>query len=647
MNKKLLTTLGLALALALFIAINILATGVMSRARLDLTEHKLFTLSHGSKNIAAKLDEPIALTLYYSEATASDVPAQFKSYSQRVKEVLREYQLSSGGKLKLEIVSPEPFSETEDKAVADGIIGVPTGRSQDRFYFGLVGTNSTDKKEIIPFFDPTKGEFLEYSITRLIYLLSSTQKKTVGLLSYLPLEGVQNNPLMRGQNVPPWQITTQIKELFEVKSIAPDASSLPEDVKIIMLVHPKGISDTMQYLLDQFVLKGGRLLVFVDPHCEADSPPGLNPMQSMEIPKNSDLKTLFDAWGIELTPGMFAADRQAALKVNMGSRTRPEAVTFVAWLGLTKDKDNLDAGDSITGTLQTINVASAGVLTKKSGSSIDFHPLLQTGTDAMLQDTKQLQLMPDPKAMLANFKPNGQTRYTIAARLTGKVKSAFPQGDPHKPAAPEGQPSDQPQPGHIAESAEPINVVVVADCDILQDQFWVQESRLGNLVLGYQKMADNGDFVSGALDNLTGSSDMISVRARGKFQRPFDKVEQIKKDAEQKFLAKEQDLKAKLTEIDQRLSELQRKTPEGGQLLLTPEMQAEMEKFGQARVQTRKELREVKYQSEKDEKSLATKLKVLNLALMPILIGIFAIGLSVYRANRRRTIRAAASKGLS
>jgi ABC-type uncharacterized transport system involved in gliding motility auxiliary subunit len=647
MNKKLLTTIGLAIALALFIAINILATGAMSSARVDLTENSLFTLSQGSRNIAAKIDEPIQLTLYYSEATASDVPAQFKSYAQRVKEVLREYQLSSRGKIKLDFISPEPFSETEDKAVADGIVGVPTGRSQDRFYFGLVGTNSTDKKEIIAFFDPGKGEFLEYNITRLIYLLSTTTKKSVGLLAYLPINGVQNNPMMRGQNTPPWQVAAQMKELFDVKTIAPDAAELPADVNVIMLVHPKGISEKMQYLLDQFVLKGGRLMVFVDPHCEADSPPGVNPMETMNIPKNSNLPKLFDAWGIELAPEKIAADRTSALKVNVGNRNRPEAVTFVAWLGLTKDRGNLSSDDAITGTLQTVNMASVGALSKKSGAAITFVPLIETTTDSMLVDAKQMQFMPDPKKMLADFVPNGQTKYAIAARITGNVISAFPTGDPNKPAPPEGQPADQPQAGHIAASKEPINVIVVADCDVLVDQFWVQESRLGNLVLGYQKMADNGDFVLGALDNLGGSSDMISVRARGKFQRPFDKVEKIRKDAEQKFLAKEQELKTKLTEIDQKLAELTRKTPEGGQLLMTPELQAEIDKIGQVRAQTRKDLRDVKYQSEKDEKALSTRLKVVNLALMPILVGVLAIGLSVYRANRRRSLRAATSKGLS
>lgn len=645
MSKTFLTTIGLALALALFIGANILATGTLRRARLDLTEQKLYTLSEGSKRIAAKLDEPVRLTMYYSEATSSDVPAQFKSYAQRVKEVLRELQLASGGKLKVDLVSPEPFSETEDKAVADGIIGVPTGRSQDRFYFGLVGTNSTDKREVIPFFDPTKGELLEYNLTRMIHLLSATEKKAVGLLSYLPIEGVMNNPLMRGQNTPAWQITNQIKELFDIKTIAPDAAELPADVNVIMLVHPKGISEKMQYLLDQFVLKGGRLLVFVDPHCEADSPPGLNPMQTMNIPKNSDLKTLFSAWGIELTPERFAGDTDAALKVSMGSRTRPESVTFVAWLGLTKDRGNLSSADSVTGGLQQVNVASSGALTKRLDSPITFEPLLQTGTSSMLLETSQLQFVPDPKKMLAEFVPNGKDTYTLAARISGKVKSAFPAGDPHKPAAPEGQPNDQPQPGHIAESAEPINVIVVADCDMLQDQFWVQESRLGNFVLGYQKMADNGDFVVGALDNLGGSSDLISIRARGKFQRPFDRVEKIRKDAEQKFNEKRTELEGKRSKIEQEINDILRQSPTGQALMLTPEMDQKLKDLRAAELQTRKDLREVKYQSEKDEKALASKLKVVNLAAMPLVIGLFAVGLSMYRVNRRRSSRTV--KGLN
>lgn len=645
MNKNVVTLIGLLVAFALFIAVNILGTAAMRGARIDLTENRLYTLAKGSKSIAAKIDEPIKLTLYFSENQSSEIPAQIKSYGQRVKEVLREFALSSGGKVKLDIVSPEAFSEVEDKAVGDGLAGMPIGRSGDRFYFGLVGTNSTDKKEIIAFFDPGKEEFLEYDITRLIYLLSNTQKKTVGVLAYLPMEGVQNNPLMRGQSSPPWQISVQMKELFDVKTIAPDAAEIPADVKVIMLVHPKGISEKMQYLLDQFVLKGGRLMVFVDPYCEADSPPGINPMQAMQIPHNSDLKKLFDAWGIELASEQFVGDRGSALKVQMGTQGRPETVSFVAWLGLMKDKGNFDSGDSVTGSLQQVNMAAAGSLTKKANATVTFQPIVMSTTDAMPEDTKQLQMMPDPKKMLADFKPTGQ-KYTLAARLGGKVKTAFPAGDPNKPAAPDGKPSETPQPGHIAESTEDMNVIVVADCDMLTDRFWVQESRLGNLLLGYQKMADNGDFVIQALDNLTGSSDMISVRARGKFQRPFDRVEQIRKDAETKFRAREQELTAKQTEIETKINEMQTRRPDGSGVLLTPEMQTQLTEYRKAQLQARKDLREVKYQSGKDERALETRLKIINMATMPLAIGVFAIGLSIYRVNRRRTSKAS-TKGLT
>lgn len=645
MNKKLITLLGLVFALALFILVNVLGTAALRGARVDLTDNKLFTLSKGSKSIASKLDEPVKLTLYYSDTKTSDLPAQFKSYGQRVKELLHEYAVASGGKLKLEIVNPEAFSETEDKAVQDGLIGFPTGRGE-RFYFGLVGTNSTDKKEIIAAFDPGKEEFLEYDITRLIYLLSNTQKKTIGILSYLPIEGVQNNPLMRGQNTPPWQIAAQIKEMFEVKTIAPDASEIPADVKVIFLVHPKGISEKMQYLLDQFVLKGGRMVVAVDPFCESDIPPGINPMQAMQIPKASDLKKLFDAWGIELMPGVFAGDRKTALQVRMGPDTRSEAVTFVAWQGLTKDKGNFDTGDSVTGTIQQINMASPGILVKKSGASITFLPLIQTTTESMLEDTKQLEMMPDPKKMLADFKPSGQ-QYALAARISGKVKTAFPAGDPNKPAPAEGQPATPPDPGHLAESREDINVIVVADCDMLTDRFWVNESRLGNIVLGYQKVADNGDFIIGSLDNLSGSSDMISVRARGKFQRPFDKVETIRRDAEQKYLAKEQDLTKRIDERRKRIEELQKQRPDSGPILLTPEQKTEIEKARADIVNTQKERREVQYQLRKDVEALQTKLKIINIGLMPLALGVLAVGLSVYRVNRRRSVRIRTTKGLS
>ncbi len=655
MNKGLMAIGAVLAGLVLFIALNMMLGMGLRSARVDLTDNKLYTLSAGSKNIAKKLEEPVKLTLYYSDKLANDLPGNITSYGRRVKEVLREYAQASKGKLTLQIVNPEPFSDVEDKAVQAGLAGVPAGRGgggsgDERFYFGLVGTNSTDRTETIAFFDPRREEFLEYDLTRMIYLLSEPKKKTVGVMAWLPLDGGGRNPMQR-EAPRPWQIMTQMKDMFDVKTVANDVAEIPADISVLMVVHPKSPSDKVMYAIDQFVLRGGRALVFVDPLCEVDVPPGVNQMQAMQIPKKSDLKKLFDAWGIEMLDDKIAADRDAAIRINAGSQTRPEAVNHVLYLNL-KD-ERISKADPITGQLDSINYAIGGVLEKKPGGATEVTPLLTTGKDSMTVAAANV-MFTDPKKLYADFVSTDK-QLILAARVTGNVKSAFtgpPENKPEPPKPPQpGEPEKPPAPGptrpYVAESSEPINVVVVADCDFLNDRLWVNDQlRQIGLV---SKWADNGDFVIGALDNLTGSSDLISVRARGKFTRPFDRVKQIQKDAEQRFLAKEQELQDKLRKTEQQINELQRQRSDksgNSAVLLTPEQQAEIEKFRKEQVATRKELRQVQHDLRSDIERLGTRLKFLNVGLMPLLVGLAAVGLSVWRVQRRRTDRST-TKGLS
>lgn len=643
MNKGLISILALLVAVVLFFAVNIASTAAVRGARIDLTEGKLYTLSPGALNIARKLPEPIRLTMYYSDKVANDVP-QFKSYANRVKEMLTEIARASGGKVKFEVVNPEPFSDAEDKAVQAGLVGVPTGRAGERFYFGLVGVNSTDQQQTIPFFDPGKENFLEYDVTRLVYLLSNPEKKTVGLMTWLPLEGMQMNP-MGGRGVPPWQILEQMKELFTVKTIENSAKEIPDDVNVLMVVHPKSMSKETQYAIDQFVMRGGRLLLFVDPLCDQDVPPGMNPMQAMNLPKSSELNTLLNAWGVEMDPGKLAADRDNALRVGVGSQNRPEAVDYIAWLQL--GKGDINESDPVTGALSnSMILATAGVLRAKQGATTTFQPLVHTSKNSMELDASKVSFIPDPKSLLAEFKSD-DTELTVAARITGKVKSAFPDGPPAPaPNSAPDKPVDQlavdaAKAAHIVESKEPINVVVVADCDMLSDRFWVQEQRLfGQVSLGYTKISDNGDFVTGALDNLGGSSDLMSLRARGSFARPFVTVEAIQRNAEQKYQQKEQELQKKLRETEQKIAELQQKQPDGqSSLLLSPEQEAEVAKFRAQMVDTRKELRSVQHDLRKDIERMGTRLKLANMAIMPGVVAVVALGLSAYRVSRRKSDR--------
>lgn len=641
MNKNLLMSIGIVALVCTFIGVNIVAQRALSGVRVDLTQGRLYTLSDGTRNVLAGLKEPVNLTLYYSAAASSDVPT-FKAYAQRVVEVLREYAQVSGGNIRLTIANPEPFSDTEDKAVAAGVVGLPLGRGQERFYFGLHAVNSTDKADVIPFFDPRREDFLEYDLTRMIYLLSEPKRTTIGVMSWIPLEGSPASPMTSSRGTPPMRINEQLKELFDVRVIDREAREIPADVNVLLVVHPKNPVVATQYAIDQFVMRGGRLLLLVDPLCEVDVPAGMNPMQAMNTPRSSDLN-LLSTLGLELVPGKVAADRQRALPVTVGSQARPEQVDFVAWLSL--GSDQADRNDPVTGQIENLNLATAGILRIKEGAKTTITPLLKTTADSMAIDAQQLAFMPDPKALLATFKSGGEP-LILAARVTGSaVPSTFGAAPPVLAPGADGRaPEPLPVDRHLASSKGDINVIVIADVDLLSDRLWVQEERLGPILLGYRKAADNGETIIGALDNLGGSSDLLSLRARTRAARPFSRVEQLRRDAEQQFLQREQELQARLTQTEQKIAELQRSRADGqSSLILTPEQQAELEAARQAQITTRAELRDVQFQLRKDIEGLGTRIKAVNILLVPALVGVAALALAGVRAARRRGERLRAS----
>ncbi len=646
-NKGLISLGTLAAAGIIFFAVNIVANRLFKDVRTDLTEGKLYTLSPGSKAIARSINEPITLTLYFTPKTISDLP-QMQAYAPRVREMLESFVRASDGKVRLSIVEPLPFSEEEDKAVAAGISGAPTGHGENRIYFGLAATNAIDQTERIPLFDPSKEEFLEYDVAKLIAALSDKPRKTIGVMSWLPIQGMEQNPMMQGRGTPPWQIYTRLSEAFDVKPVATNAKEIPAELKTLVIVHPKTMSEPTQYAVDQFVLRGGHVVVFVDPICDSDVPPGMNPMQAMQLPKASDLPKLFAAWGVELEPGKIATDTSTAIKVSIGQQGRPEAVPYIAWFQLSKDKKAINAADPVTGQLERMILATPGVLKKKDGVGTDVQPLLTTTPTAAVAEVSAVSFMPDPKKMLADFK-EGNTPLWLAVRITGKAKSAFPDGPPKSDPSTEGDknsPPATPLP-HVAESAESIGVIVVADCDMLADRYWVQETRIGNVLLGYNEVSDNGALAIGAVENLSGSTELMTLRARGKMSRPFTKMEELETAAAKKYQAKENELQDRLRTAEQKINELQKQKSGGNstRMVMTPEQQKAIDEFKVEMVKTRKELRDVKFSLDKDTQSLQTRLMAINIGLMPAIIAIFALGLAGYRASRRTADRQQASKG--
>lgn len=641
MNTKLLTTTGLLAALALFLTLNILSNTLLKTAQLDLTENQLYTLSQGSKNILTTLEEPITLRFYLSQKLVTQLPG-ISNYAVRVQELLQKYSLLAGNKLKLMIIDPEPFSEEEDRAEGYGLQGVPIDESNTSFYFGLVGTNSTDDEEKIAFFTPSRSEFLEYDITQLIYRLAHPKQQILGLMSSLPLQGGAASPF-NPEAQPSWMVAEHLGQSFEIKTVATDVAEIPKEIDVLMIVHPKGLADKTLYAIDQFVLKGGRALIFVDPYSEADEPPPnpQNPMASLQMPRNSDLNKLFETWGIEMVTNKVVGDLSLAQTVQTRKGGKIKAIKYPVWMNFA-DEQYFDKNDIITGKIGNLILASPGALKKKADREIAFTPLIQTSDQGALVDSSQLGFFADPEEMIRNFKPEGQ--FVVAARITGKVGTAFPEGRPKleenkdQDSKKEEKPTEEVTAPHLTESQAPINLVIVADTDLLEDRFWVQVQNFLGQRLAIPHAA-NATFVNNAVDNLSGSQDLISVRNRGDFARPFTKVEDIKQQAEQRFHEKEKELLDKLQETDQKIRSLQTQKQAGNAIILSAEQQQEIERFREEKIKIRKELRQVQHELQKDIERLEMHLQFYNIGLMPLLIGIGGIGLSVYRGRRKRKIK--------
>ncbi|MNE03072.1 ABC-type uncharacterized transport system [compost metagenome] len=598
---------GLLLIALVFLAFNMVASLGLPNARLDLTEQKLYTISAGTERILGELDEPVNLYFFYSDNVSRDLVA-VRNYARRVEEMLRAYERAAGGKLRLKVIDPEPFSEDEDRAAEFGLQGVPLQQGGDKLYFGLAGTNALDDVQTIPFFPLDQEEFLEYEISRLVQTLAKPARPVVGVLSGLQMDG-GFNPLT-GQGGAPWMIMEQIRQQFVIKSLQGDIDRIPDEVSVLLLVHPKQLPEPTLYAIDQFVLRGGKLLAFVDPFSENDNGGLMGGGQS----NASDLEPLFKAWGLRMRAGEMLVDGSFAMAVGMGQEQRP--VRHPAWLSLPKAA--LDRDDVTTAGLENLTLASAGILEPVEGAKTRFTPLLHSSEYAMPMDAQRLAMLRDPQELLRELEPTGE-RYALAARIAGPAQSAYPQGI-------EGQKGG-------LQNAESINVIVVADTDMLSDRMWVQvQDFFGQRVP--QPFADNAGFAINALDNLAGSDALISVRSRGRYSRPFVMVENLQRQAEARFREKEEVLQQQLAQTEQRLAELQQNDSPEQVLELTPEQQSTLQQFLQEKLKIRKELREVRFQLNADIEALGRSLKFVNIALVPLLLTLGVIGLWLWRRRR-------------
>lgn len=626
MNKRrLVSSTGLILAAVLSVGIIILANATLTSYRLDLTQNKLFTLSQGTVNILHSLKEPISLDFYFSRQNLVDFP-QLMNYAGRVRDLLQEYAALSDGKIKLTVIEPEPFSDAEDQAVASGLRGIATNSAGDRAYLGLVGTNSTDDEDTIPFFEPSREASLEYDITKLIYKLAHPSKNVVGVISDLPLFGTTG---AEGKSKP-WAIVPAMKEFFDVKNLGTKVDHIEKDVNVLMVVHPKKLSDQTLYAIDQFLLGGGKAMIFVDPFAQNDKAKR-NPNNPYAMPDiSSDLQPLFKTWGIKLVKDKIAGDAKAAMRVRTRGPRGPGTATYLPWLKL--DQSDLNRKDFATSELQTINMATAGILEKDKGATINFTPLIQTSKDSMMLNRDLILFQHDPNVIMDNFK-SGNKRLVLAARLSGKVKSAYPDGPPPSGKDDKSNKTNSGDSNGKQLKEGNLNAIVVADTDILADMFWTRSQNYFGVNIP-QTIADNGKFVINSLQNLLGNTDLISLRSRGDYERPFVVVENIRRKAENQFREREQQLQSKLKQTEQKIAQLQ-KQGGGGNMILSPAQQKEIDQFRQDRLKTRKQLREVQHDLQKDIEHLGTVLKFINIGLVPLLIAVLAVAAGLFRHRKR------------
>ncbi len=619
---------GTLLALALlFAGITMVSSYALRSWRVDLTQNHLYTTADGTEDILKGLTEPINLYFFYNATTGSQYP-QVASYADHVRDLLREFSGRANGKIHLHFVDPQPFSADEDRAAELGVRSVNVGGdAANPLYFGLAGTNSTDGHAAIGFFDPNKAQFLEYDLSKLVYQLSSAKKPVIGWLSELPMAaGFEAN----GQPRAAWVVLDQMQQVMDVRMLDANVASIDPAITVLVLVHPKHLSSATQFAIDQFALRGGHILAFVDPLADQDSAGAdpSNPAAALTADRASNLSTLLGAWGVDFDTHQIVADSRYAMSVSVREGEAP--VRHLGVLGL--DATAINQKDVVTEGLSNINLATAGHLTAHPGAALTFDPLLSSSDQAQLMPVARFQALQDPATLFDGFHPSGE-HYTLAARISGNFNTAFRGGLPQGATLTPGTTL-------LTHSLKPLALIVVADTDVLSDYLWVHSQDLAGQQIA-QPFANNGDFVGNALDNLAGSDALISIRGRATYQRPFTRVEALRARADDRFRDKEQELEKELHATEDQLAALQSQRSDRGAAILTPDQEQALARFQTEKARVRTQLREVRLGLDQDITRLGKWLKIINIVLAPVLFAIATalIGLML----RRRRSRAAGS----
>jgi ABC-type uncharacterized transport system involved in gliding motility auxiliary subunit len=630
LDTLLFSTIGVAVMFVIVVAINLIASAL--NTRVDLTENKVYTLSPGTKAILAKIDSPVEVSFYYSQSQAR-MPAQFKTYAKRVEDLLAEFRQYSGGNLEIKKLDPQPDSEAEDSANLDGVEGqmIETG---EKIYLG-VAISLPPQKVALPFLPPNRERLLEYDLARALSQVLSTNKPVVGVMTPLPVFGMQMPPQMRmqmgGQNQDPWVFLGELKRDFEVKQVQMDAETIEDDIKVLLVIHPKEIKDTAQYAIDQFIMRGGKLIACLDPMSLADVN-RQNPM--MPMPGGaSNLEKLIKAWGLTFETTKVVADMSSARKLVVRQGGQPEIVPtllFVTDTGISKE-------DVVANQIDEVLLPFSGVFSGTPVSGLKQTVLLKTSKNSQLVEPFMAQM--SPSKIVDDFK-SADTSYALAVRLEGKFKTAFPDGKPEAKSDDKDEKKEEKKDENkgkdtLKETKADNAVLLIGDTDWLSDQFSVQvQNFFGQRIV--QPRNGNLPLTQNIVEQFAGDQNLIGVRSRGTLNRPFTVVKEMQAQANARFQAEIGKLQKEADEANQKLSELQGKKEGNQRFVLSKEQQEEMEKFKQKRADANKKLKLVRRDLAKDIESLELRTKVINIAGMPLLVAAAGIALAVIRKQKTK-----------
>jgi ABC-type uncharacterized transport system involved in gliding motility auxiliary subunit len=630
MQKKASETLlysaaGVIILAAILIAANFLL-GAFT-ARVDLTDGHVYTLSPGTKMILSKLEAPVRIRYYYSQGGA--VPVGLKTFAKRVEDLLAEYRAASGGRVVIEKFNPEPDSDAEESAALDNVEGQTTDTGE-KFYLGLA-VSFLDQKSAIPVLTPDRERLLEYDITRAISQVAAIKKPVIGVMSDLPVLGRSLNPMLKQQPTEPWVFASELKRIFDVRKVEMNVERIPDDIKVLVVIHPRNLMETTEYAIDQFVLRGGKLIAFVDPYAYFDQQPDMqNPFGGSQAGQSS-LYNLFKAWGIDMDMNKVIADSTYAS--GAGPRLLPTLLSLNA--------DALNQEDVVTSQVGTLLIPFGGAFKGKPAAGLTQTVLVRTSRNSMPVDLIIATLSGEPS--MRGFQPSGE-EMPLAIRLTGKFKTAFAEGKP-KPFMPRGEKKgavekkpakEEPQ---LKESAAGNSVVLVADVDLLTDSAAVEvQDVFGQRVV----IPRNGNlnFAQSLVEQMAGDANLISLRSRAAFTKPLTVIREMENRAQQSYLGKIKELEDSIIQTQEKIQALQKGKAGAPTTILTAEQQAEIENFRKRAIETRKDLKDLRKNLRVETDQLEFWTKLVNIGLMPLLVALTGLLLALVK---RRRVRARAS----